>query len=426
MEAVEVRPSKICGNIRPPASKSYGHRLLIASALANAPIDIFGLCECDDINVTIDCLQRLGCDIRKFDDHFHIEPIKTKCEKQICLNFGQSGSSARFLLPIVAALGIPAKMIGEGRLPERPMAALTSLLRRHGVNVSSDRLPIEISGKLCGDEFEVDGSVSSQFVSGMLFALSATGRRSRLTIVGDVQSENYIEMTLDVLKEFGASPTREGRSFLFDGRTPCATKSAYSVEGDWSAAAFWLTAGAIGAGYVTLHSLSHTSLQGDRAVLDALRQFGAEIKVENDGAVTVTKGGRLSAAVIDCKNIPDLVPILSVAAAYAEGESRFDNIARLRVKESDRVAAIIAMLHSFGIAARADADHLYVVGGSPIGGIVDSFGDHRIAMSAAICALCADGPSKIIDHKCTSKSYPSFWNDLTTVGGADVCTYFID
>lgn len=415
MEAVIIRPTRVRGSIRPPASKSYGHRLLITSALADSPVDIYGLCKCDDVKVTIDCLRNLGSDIKKIDDYFHVKPIKRIDEEQICLNFGQSGSSARFLLPIVAALGIPAKMIGEGRLPERPIGQLTSLLRRHGVNVSSDRLPIEISGTLRGEEFEIDGSVSSQFVSGMLFALSATGRKSKLTLVGDIQSANYIEMTLEVLKEFGIVPTREGRSFLFDGKTPCAAKNALVVEGDWSAAAFWLTAGAIGAGDIVLRGLSHTSLQGDRAIVDALSRFGAKIKIEDNGDITASGGSGLRAAVIDCKNIPDLVPILSVAAAYAEGESRFDSIARLRVKESDRVAAIISMLGSFGIAAHADDDHLYVTGGRPVGGKIDSFKDHRIAMAAAICALSAEGESTVLNHKCTSKSYPSFWDDLMTV-----------
>ncbi len=426
MEIMKISPYPICGKVCAPASKSYGHRLLICAALADRPTVIRGLGDCEDIKATIECLRSLGAKIEKSGSDRSVTPINvnkypTEVRELFC---GESGSTTRFLLPIAAALGGDYIFLGSGRLPERPMRPMTDLFSAHGVSADSDHLPMHISGKLSGDDFSIDGSLSSQFTSGLLFALSLLDGERTLRVSGQIQSKDYVEMTLDVLSKFGIQPGRCENAFIIENKAKSsqlsARSSVYDVEGDWSAAAFWLAAGAIGAGDISVSSLSLTSIQGDRAVLSALRGFGAIIKTNADGSISAKADGRLHKAVIECQNIPDLVPALAVVAAYADGESRFDGISRLRIKESDRVAAVISMLEAFGIAARADNDSLYVIGGHPHGGSVNSFGDHRIAMSAAICALAATGETVITNPECVGKSYENFWKDLSDLSGGKI------
>ena len=410
-ENLTVFPSQLGGEVTAPPSKSYGHRLLIAAALCDRPTVITGLGDCDDIRATADCLRAIGTGVGYGGNRCVITPRAiAQTGDRVLLDCGQSGSTARFLLPVIAALGINARMIGSGRLPERPMLPLTDLLRRHGVTVSRDNIPLDISGKLCGDDFEADGSLSSQFISGLLFALPLLGHSSVLRVTGKAESVNYIDMTVSVLRSFGVGIQQNGSTFeITDGFH--AKAGEYRVEGDWSAAAFWMTAGAVGGKGIKINGLSADSLQGDRAVCAALTGFRAEVRTVGD-SVTVQPGKKLHSAVIDCKNIPDLVPALAVAAAYAEGKSRFRNISRLRIKESDRVEAVISMLSAFGISAFADEDSLYVIGGHPRGGAVNSFGDHRIAMAASVCASFAEGESVISEPGCASKSYPGFFADF--------------
>lgn len=411
-EKLTVFPSQLGGEVTAPPSKSYGHRLLIAAALSDRPTAIIGLGDCDDIRATADCLRAIGTGIEYSGNRCVITPHAIpQAGDRVFLDCGQSGSTARFLLPVIAALGINARMIGSGRLPERPMLPLTDLLRTHGVTVSRDNIPLDISGKLCGNSFEADGSVSSQFISGLLFALPLLGHPSVLRVTGKAESVNYIDMTVSVLRGFGADIQRNGDIFeVTDGLH--AKADGYKVEGDWSAAAFWMAAGAVGSKGIKINGLSADSLQGDRAVCAALTAFGADVTAIGD-SVTVQPGKKLHSTVIDCKNIPDLVPALAVAAAYAEGKSTFLNISRLRIKESDRVEAVILMLSAFGIRAFADEDCLHVIGGHPHGGTVNSFGDHRIAMAAAVCASFAEGESVISEPGCASKSYPGFFADFS-------------
>lgn len=426
---MKISPTHIYGRVCAPASKSYGHRLLICAALSDRPIVIRGLGDCDDIKATIGCLRTLGAKIERIGKDTSVTPIDVaknhaQTRELFC---GESGSTARFLLPVAAALGGNYIFSGSGRLPERPMSPMTELFLAHGISADSDHLPMHISGKLSGDDFLIDGSLSSQFTSGLLFALSLLDGVHTLRVSGQIQSKDYVEMTLDVLSKFGIELKRCENAFIIENKAKSARLSArssiYDVEGDWSAAAFWLAAGAIGAGDVSVSSLSPTSIQGDRGVLSALQGFGAVITTNADGSISARADRGLHKAVIDCQNIPDLVPALAVVAAYADGESRFDGISRLRIKESDRVAAVISMLNAFGITAHADNDRLYVIGGHPHAGVVNSFGDHRIAMSAAICALKATGETTITDPRCVGKSYENFWNDLSDLSDEKIRSY---
>ena len=424
---IVIHPSTLCGYVEAPPSKSYGHRLLIAASLCDREVTIKRLGMCDDIAATIGALSQIGAKIEKRGESYAVTPYfsndskssSVKIEPKI-IDCGQSGSTARFLLPVAGALGESARFIGSGRLPLRPMQPLTSLLREHGLKLSSDFLPIDLCGKIGGGDYEIDGGISSQFISGLLFALPLLDEGGEIEIVGNIESENYIEMTADVLRRFGVAVKsyNGGRHYSVVRGGYKAESDSYTVEGDWSAAAFWLVAAAIGNAEIEIGGLNRESLQGDSKIIDALKKFGADIDTAAK-EITVRGHSALKSAEIDCENIPDLVPILAVAAAYADGKSVFHGIERLRIKESDRVRATISMLSAFGISAGADSHSLWVVGGRPRGGDIDCFGDHRIAMSAAVCASRADGETVIRGADCVSKSYPKFFDDFSKkLGGA--------
>ncbi len=424
-----IHPSRLCGCVEAPPSKSYGHRLLIAASLCDRDVTLERLGMCDDIAATIGALNQIGAKIEKRGNGYVVIPYfsSNSAEKRIgqigskIIDCGQSGSTARFLLPVAGALGENTKFIGSGRLPMRPMQPLTSLLREHGLRLSSDFLPIDVCGKISGGHYEIDGGISSQFISGLLFALPLLDEGGEIEIVGNIESENYIEMTANVLRRFGIAVESHdgGRHYIVSGGGYKADGDSYTVEGDWSSAAFWLVAAAIGNSEIEIGGLNPESLQGDRKIIDALKKFGANIGVYPE-KITVCGHSSLSSAEIDCQNIPDLVPILAVAAAYADGKSVFRGIERLRIKESDRVRAIISMLSAFGISAGADLHSLWVIGGRPHGGDIDCFGDHRIAMSAAVCASRAEGKTVICDAQCVSKSYPKFFDDFSKKLGGTV------
>jgi 3-phosphoshikimate 1-carboxyvinyltransferase len=310
---------------------------------------------------------------------------------------GESGSTFRFLLPVVGALGRKASFILEGRLPERPLSPLYEELVRHGCKLSPQGAnPFTIEGQLTPGSYTLDGGVSSQFISGLLFALPLLGGDSTISLTGKAESLPYIEMTLDTLKTFQINIGYDGKAFTIPGRQKYISPGTVQVEGDWSNAAFWLCAGAVSGNTVTVTGLDPHSKQGDRAVAEILGRFGKD----------------LHGIEIDAANIPDLVPILSVVAAAAKGPTRIYNAGRLRDKESDRLAAIRDVLGKLGADIRETEDGLVINGGKPLtGGTVSSWGDHRIAMSAAIAAVLCAGPVIIQGAEAADKSYPTFFDE---------------
>ena len=392
-----ISPSPLRGSIPAIPSKSAAHRLLICAALADSPTEVICHGTSKDIEATRACLAAM--------------------ETGGVLPCGESGSTLRFLLPVAAALGLEAEFLMEGRLPQRPLAPLDAQLTAHGARLSRpapDRL--RVSGRLTPGDYTLPGNVSSQYISGLLFALPLLDGPSKLTVTGTVESAPYIDMTLDALGKFGVVPRREGTVFFL---SPAAYRSPgrAAVEGDWSNAAFWLCAGALG-GPVTVTGLNPGSLQGDKAVLEILKQFGANI-TEDHGNYTVS-GGELHGMEIDARAIPDLVPVLSVVAAAAEGETRFVNAGRLRLKESDRIETVCAMLRALGAGVEETPDGLTIRGGRALpGGAVDSANDHRIAMSAAVASILCRGRVTVTGAEAVSKSYPRFWEDFESMQKAD-------
>ena len=402
----------LAGSVRIPASKSQAHRLLICAALGTRPVTL----SCDgfsrDIVATAGCLQALGAQMALEDDRLiriTPGPAATLC----ALPCGESGSTLRFLLPVAAALGVTATFRREGRLPQRPLAPLDDQLRRHGVTLRDCGADLTVSGQLQPGDYTLPGNVSSQFVSGLLMALPLLDGDSTLTVTGTVESAAYIAMTEDALRLSGIRFTKEGWTYHIPGGQTFSLPTPLSVEGDWSNAAFFLCAGALSEPGVTVTGLNTASAQGDRAVVELLRRFGAQV-TETENGVTVSAAPRRGIT-IDATPIPDLIPVLSVVAACAAGETRITGAARLRLKESDRLATTAALLRALGIGVEELPDGLIIRGGTLSCGTVDAAGDHRIAMSAAVAA--ARCTVTVLGSDCVSKSYPRFWEDYTAVKG---------
>ena len=404
------------GKIKAIASKSAAHRALICAAFGNKSTNI--VCEeiNDDISATVRCLCALGAKITRKETSFVVLPIRTVKQNAV-LDCGESGSTLRFLLPIVSALGCNPSFLMSGRLPERPLSPLAEELAAHGAVISKNEPDkLCVSGKISAGEYHIRGDVSSQFVSGLLFALSLVDGESTLTIDGKIESEPYINMTLDTLYEFDAEPERAENVFTITGRQKFNSPENLSVEGDWSNAAFALSAGAIRKkSRVSVFGLDPDSSQGDRNIIETLVRFGADIRRKGD-CFTV-RGEKLYGIKIDATNIPDLVPVLAVVACAAEGQTIISGAARLKIKESDRLATITNVLSTLGADITVTDDGLIINGGRALsGGVVSSHNDHRIAMSAAVASLLCDSPVTITSAEATSKSYPSFWEDIKALG----------
>ena len=405
------------GYVTPPPSKSQAHRLLICAALGTESCSIVCSSVNDDIMATMRCLNAIGAEITYSSGVFDVRPVSVV--KGGMLDCGESGSTLRFLMSVAAVLGADATFTGTGKLPQRPMGALTELLSLHGTAVersSADELPVTCSGTLRGGRFTIPGNISSQYLTGLLFALPLATEDSEIEVVGEQTSASYIDMTLEALSIAGIEVERSGNVYRIKGNQKYRMPSRVVVEGDWSSAAFWVVAGVIGKNPVTVCGMNNSSLQGDSAIIDHLRSMGAFINVDADRVMAMPS--HLFGAELDCADTPDLVPILSVAAAVAQGTTLFTNVGRLRFKESDRLAAMKSVLASFGVSADIGEDSFTVYGGEPVVvDTVDSFGDHRIAMSAAVLATVAGGITQIEGSSCVAKSYPAFFDDFAKLGG---------
>lgn len=413
MNAV-LTPSALSGTVSAISSKSDAHRILIASALADAPTEVRCNVLSADIRATADCLCALGARIGFSDKTISVTPIQ--CRKTAAaLDCNESGSTLRFLLPVVSTLGTNGCFTGRGRLPERPVTDLRKVMEAHGVTFSPNgAFPICTGGQLTAGKYILKGNVSSQYVTGLLFALPILNGDSELELLPPIESKAYIQMTLHTLRTFGICIEQSENTFYIKGKQVYRSPRTVTADGDWSNAAFFLTAGALKAP-VTVTGLSPKSIQGDKAVLHVLRAMGAGVDWKED-AVTVSPAP-LHGVTVDASDIPDLVPILSVAAACADGVTEFTNAGRLRIKECDRLSAISEMLSRLGIQTEETADTLRVYGGTLSGGAVQGFNDHRMVMSAAVAASVSRNAVTVYGAEAIRKSYPHFFEDFTCLGG---------
>ncbi len=413
---IEVYPHTLTGNVEAIASKSQAHRLIIAAALSDkdTTVNINSLSE--DIQATLNVLDALGATAQQVDDTKLIISPLTKAKANARLNCGESGSTLRFMLPVAAALGArDAVFTGEGKLPKRPMEPLLTALAQKGVVIKGTELPLRIKGQLEAGTFSLPGNISSQFISGLLFALPLLPEDSSIEITSPRESQGYIDMTIAALKIFGIQIQETDKGYYIKGGQKYISPGAVKVEGDWSNAAFWFTAGALGK-TITVTGLDESSYQGDKAILPILEKMGAKV-IRKDNAVTVSPSP-LQGIQIDAGEIPDLVPILSVAAAGAQGKTVIKNAQRLRLKESDRLLAMNQCLSLLGGDIKETEDGLIINGGQKLDGTkVPSFQDHRIVMSMAIASVIAKSPIIIQGAESVKKSYPHFFRDFQRLGG---------
>ena len=380
---ITIHPQKLQGLIEVIPSKSQAHRYLICAALSDNETELLCPETSRDMEATADCLRALGAKIERTDTGYQISPIR-EVPKVAVLPCRDSGSTLRFLLPIVGALGVDATFQMEGRLSQRPLSPLCEEMERMGCTLSrptSDT--IRCQGKLKSGDYSIDGGVSSQFITGLMYAKDLIPGGAEVFITGRLESRSYLTMTLQAQQLFGAPRYH--------------SPGTVQLEGDWSNGAFWLAANTLG-NELDIQNLDPGSVQGDRAAARFLRELRENTE-------------------IDARNNPDLVPVLAIVAAVNEG-AVFRNIHRLRLKESDRVASTIAMIEALGGKALEMGGHLVVHGTGLRGGTVDSVNDHRIAMSAAIAATVCTEPVTILGAECVEKSYPEFWAEYARLGGS--------
>ena len=416
---ITIPPSAFRGSLEVVVSKSHLHRLLICASLADRKTVInCAPAAAEDIKATINCLSALGAKIEKRDSGFFVKPLRRDLLPERCiLPCNESGSTLRFMLPVVSALGVSAQFHMAGRLPERPLSALEGELIRGGMQINRPEAAVLCcQGRLKPGEFSLPGNISSQYISGLLLALPLLGADSTLSVTEPVESKNYIAMTLDALKAFGKNVSHCQNRYKISGGTNFISPGHITAEGDWSNAAFWLCAGAMPGGAVRLEGLNKNSLQGDRQICDILGLMGAEVVWDGD-MLSVSQGVRRGITV-DASDIPDLIPPIAAVAAVSEGYTVIHGAARLRLKESDRLSAIASCLNALGAKVTEEAAGLKIQGVTRLkGGVVNSLGDHRIAMMAAIASAACDGPVIIKNPGAVNKSYPDFFEKLSELTG---------
>lgn len=418
MSSAIVSPGELSGKLSVPPSKSAAHRAIICAALSQGESFLSPVADSKDIEATIRAISVLGAHVALQEDLLCVSGIKKNSLPvgPIPVDCGESGSTLRFLIPIFGALGISALFTGHERLPQRPIGCYLDCLPAHGLTCDTKGgLPLAISGKLTCGTFSLPGNVSSQFITGLLLALPLLKGNSEIILTTPLQSTAYVEMTIETMVSFGVTviPTETGWQ-IPGGQTYHACQLA--VERDWSQAAFFLAASALGSN-LSLLGLSKGSAQGDRAALELFRKFGAQINWEKDGSLHA-KAGTLSGIEIDAGEIPDLVPALAVCAALSPGRTVISNAQRLRIKESDRLKAIHDGLSALGAHIIEKPDGLIINGISAFhGGEVDGFHDHRIVMALSIAALSAESQVTIHGAEAIQKSYPNFFEDFKRLGG---------
>ena len=396
-KTVIITPSLLSGKITVPPSKSISHRALICAALADGRSEITNLLDCADTKATIDILRAFGATITQSGNKTVVEGIKTPSAEAIA-DCCESGSTLRFLMPVAAALGCSTEFHGRAKLPQRPITPYLTELTKKGVNFETETMPYKISGKLKSGDYSIAGNISSQFISGLLFALPLLEGDSRIILTSPLESKPYVDITIAELKKFGVEITETEYGWYVAGNQKYKPFNT-AIEADMSQAAFFAVANALGS-KIEIQGLNPNSLQGDRAILD------------------ITKNANGKAFEVDATQIPDLVPILTVLAALSKGTSKITGCARLRIKESDRLAVITEELNKLGAKVTELPDSLVIEGVEQLhGGVCDSHTDHRIPMSLAIASTRGTEPVTINGAECISKSYPTFFEDLISLGG---------
>ncbi len=412
---VNCTPSAVSGKIRAISSKSDVHRLLICAALCENETKISCNVMSKDIAATVLCLKAMGTEISVCNNTITVTPKLFK--EQAELDCNESGSTLRFLMPVVSALNIDATITGQGRLPERPILPLKEEMEKKGVTFHTDnKFPLHLTGQLQPGEYEIQGNISSQFITGLLFALPILKGDSEIKLIPPVESKSYLNITISVLRKFGIKIEEKENLYIIKGNQKYISPKEITAEGDWSNSSFFLCAGALSENGVTVTGLDINSPQGDKKITDVLKSMGADVQISGD-EITVRKK-MLKGITVDASDIPDAVPIISVVATACQGDTQIINAERLRIKESDRIKSVVEMLKSVGGSVEETADGMIIHGGKALtGGKVNGYNDHRIVMAASILSILCSGDVEITDSNAIEKSYPDFFKDFNSLGG---------
>jgi len=399
--------------IKAPPSKSMAHRAILAAMLAEGPCTIDNVVLSADVRATLSAAKTLGKEWVYHDGKVTFG--KKNKVNTTTIDANESGSTLRFLMPLCGALGVETTFVGQGKLPERPYTILAEVMSQHGVVFDKTAgLPVKISGKLKNGVYKIAGDVSSQYITGLLYALPLLDGDSEIILTSPLQSKGYVDMTLQTLEAFGIKIDVLQNGYKVKGNQKYIAKD-FVVEGDYSNAAFWMVLGVLNDG-ITIQGLAPNSLQGDKAIVDVLRQMGADVVV--DGDKTHVKKSVLKGVSIDVGQIPDLAPILSVALACADDVGEIANASRLRIKESDRLQAINDNLRAVGVKTVLNNDSIKIFGTKDIvGGEANGFNDHRIVMSMSVLATQTKKGIVVSDMQAINKSYPDFFEIYKSLGG---------
>lgn len=422
MADLKIIPSKLKGSVKIPPSKSMAHRAIICAALSDGICRIDNIDYSDDIIATINAMNSLGATIEKYDDYIEVVGIYkniNKIKRNRIIDCNESGSTLRFLVPISLLFKGSNKFIGKGNLGKRPLTTYYNIFNNQGIKYSyeENNLNLVVDGELKPGVFEVEGNISSQFITGLLFALPLLNGDSKITITKEMESKGYIDLTLKAISDFGIEIINNNYSeFIIKGNQKYNARN-YRVEGDYSQAAFFLCADGLG-NNVVCRDLDLNSLQGDKEIIDILERMNVVFNT-NEIGLSGEVSGELISTVIDGSQCPDIIPVLSAVSALSKGTTEIINAGRLRIKECDRLSAVTSELKKLGAQIIEKEDGLVITGVEKLQGGVEvwSHKDHRIAMTLAIASTMCKKPIIIKDYECVAKSYPSFFEDFKALGG---------
>lgn len=400
---IRLSPTKLKGSITIPPSKSMSHRALICAALSEGESTIENIIFSEDIKATIAAMSALGASFKVIKNKVRVSGI-TIPPSVASIDCNESGSTLRFIIPIAAALGVATTFFGKGKLPERPITPFLRELPKKNIAIAyNGTMPFTINGMLKAGTYEMEGDISSQFISGLLFSLPLLDGDSQIKLTSPLQSRPYVDMTVDCMRRYGVEVAEFDEGFSIKGNQ-IYSLDRFKVEGDYSQAAFFLVANALG-NDIQCDGLNKDSLQGDKQIIKIIDSIK-----RSDGS--------LSPFNVDVGEIPDLVPILSVLASFCDGKSTITNAARLRIKECDRLEAMQVCINAIGGKITSTADSLIIEGVKSFkGGIVDSYNDHRIAMAMTIASTMCENELTITGAECVEKSYPHFFEHIKALSG---------
>ena len=407
------------GVVSAPPSKAYSHRMLIAASLSNGTSKIFNPLVSDDTQATLEAIKALGAQTELHKNYWTIHGQETLKTPDQPIDCRESGSTLRFMIPVATLAPGPSTFLFGASFERRPVTPLLESLKELGAESIIQRNGSSVmvcGGRLRGGKTSIRGDISSQFISGLLFASPKAKEDTEIAVTTQLESKGYVEMTLEVLVKHGLEGTiTPSLSRLWIPANQNYVPSDHTVPGDFSSAAFLLAAAAVTSSRVSVNRLEYQTSQGDKAIIDILQDMGASVKIGDDSVEV--EGGQLVGVDIDAKDIPDLVPVCAVLACYAKGRSEIYNAKRLRYKESDRLNSIYTELKKMGADIVVNEDGLTINGSHTLKGTtIDPHNDHRIAMSCTVAALGAVGETKIQNVECINKSYPQFFNDLRVLG----------